>query len=56
MVTSNEYYRITGIYIIVISILLRVGILVEKPERKRPLGKSRRSWEDNVKLNIQEVG
>jgi hypothetical protein len=30
--------------------------LVEKPEGERPLGRSRRRWEDNVKMNLQEVG
>ena len=27
-----------------------------KPEGKRPLGRSRRRWEDNIKMYIQEVG
>jgi hypothetical protein len=27
-----------------------------KPEGKRPLGRPRRRWEDNIKLNLQEVG
>ena len=31
-------------------------MLVGKPEGKRPLGRSRRSWEDNIKMDIQEVG
>ena len=31
-------------------------VLVGKPERKRPLGKSRRRWEDNIKMDLQEVG
>ena len=26
-----------------------------KPERKRPLGRRRRSWEDNIKMYLQEV-
>jgi hypothetical protein len=26
------------------------------PERKRPLGRSWRIWEDNIKMNLQEVG
>jgi hypothetical protein len=30
--------------------------LVEKPEGKRPLGRFRRSWEDNIKRDHQEVG
>jgi len=28
---------------------------VGNPERKRPLGISRRRWEDNIKLDLQEV-
>ena len=30
--------------------------LVEKPEGKRPLGRSRRRGEDNIKMDLQEVG
>jgi hypothetical protein len=30
--------------------------LVGKPERKRPLGRSRLRWEDNIKMDLQEVG
>ena len=30
--------------------------LVGKPERKRPLGRPRRRWEDNMKMDLQEVG
>jgi hypothetical protein len=31
-------------------------VLVEKPEGKRPLGRPRLSWEDNIKMDLQEVG
>jgi hypothetical protein len=31
-------------------------VLVEKPERKRPLGRPKRRWEDNIKTDFQEVG
>jgi hypothetical protein len=31
-------------------------VLVGKPERKRPLGRPRRRWEDNTKMDLQEVG
>jgi hypothetical protein len=31
-------------------------VLVEKPEGKRPLGKTRRRWEDNIKMDLLEVG
>jgi hypothetical protein len=30
--------------------------LVGKPEVKRPLGRPRRRWEDNLKADLQEVG
>ena len=31
-------------------------VLVRKPERKRPLRKPRRRWEDNIKMGLQKVG
>jgi hypothetical protein len=31
-------------------------VLVGKPEGKRPLERPRRRWEDNIKMDIQEVG
>jgi len=31
-------------------------VLVGKPEGKRPLGKPRRRWEDNIKMDLREVG
>jgi len=31
-------------------------VLVGKPEGKRTLGRSRRRWEDNIKMDLQEVG
>jgi hypothetical protein len=31
-------------------------VLVGKPEGKRPLEKPRRRWEDNIKMDLQEVG
>ena len=30
--------------------------LVGKPKGKRPLGRPRRRWEDNIKMDLQEVG
>jgi hypothetical protein len=29
---------------------------VEKPEGKTSLGRPRRRWEDNIKMNLQEIG
>ena len=31
-------------------------VLVGKPEGKRPLGRPRRRWEDNIRMDLQEVG
>jgi hypothetical protein len=31
-------------------------VLVGKPEGKRPFGRPRRRWEDNIKWDLQEVG
>ena len=31
-------------------------VLVRKPEGKRPLERPRRKWEDNIKMDRQEVG
>ena len=32
------------------------GFLVGQPEGKRPLGRTRCRWEDNIKMDFQEVG
>jgi hypothetical protein len=29
---------------------------VEKPKGKRPLGRHGRSWEDNIKMGLREIG
>jgi hypothetical protein len=31
-------------------------VLVAKPEGRRPLGRPRRRWEDNIKIDIREIG
>ena len=31
-------------------------VLIEKPEGKRPLGRPRCRWEDNIKMDLEEVG
>jgi hypothetical protein len=31
-------------------------VLVGRPEGKRPLGKPRRRWEDNIKVDLKEIG
>ena len=49
--------------IIIIIIIIIIGeergvhrVLVWKPEGKRPLGRPRRRWEDNIKMDLQKVG
>jgi hypothetical protein len=32
------------------------SILVGRPERRRPLGRPRHRWEDNIKMNLREIG
>jgi hypothetical protein len=32
------------------------SILVEEPKEKRPLGRPRRSWVDNIKMEFREIG
>jgi hypothetical protein len=32
------------------------GLLVGKPEEKRPLGRPRRRWVDNIKMDLLEIG
>jgi hypothetical protein len=32
------------------------NILVRKPEGKRPLGRSRRRWVNNIKIDLREIG
>jgi hypothetical protein len=46
-----------------IEIVARMGeergvhrVLVGKPEGKRPLGRPRRRWEDNIKMDVEEAG
>jgi hypothetical protein len=31
-------------------------VLVQKPDVKRPFGRSGHMWEDNIKMDLQEVG
>jgi hypothetical protein len=31
-------------------------VLVGRPERKRPLARPRRRWEDNIKMDLREIG
>ena len=44
------------VVVIIIIIIITHRVLVGKPEGKRQLGRSRRRWEDNIKVDLQEVG
>jgi hypothetical protein len=35
---------------------MHIGIFVGKPEGKRPLGRPRRRWADNIKMDLREIG
>jgi hypothetical protein len=37
-------------------LVLLYRVLVEKPEGKRLLGRPRHKWEDNIKMDLKEVG
>jgi len=45
-VACSTYWGGEGVY----------RVLVGKPEGKRPLGRPRLRWEDNIKMDLQEVG
>jgi hypothetical protein len=32
------------------------SVLVGRPESKRPLGRPRHRWEDNIKMDLREIG
>jgi hypothetical protein len=34
----------------------RIVVTVNEPEGRRPLGRPRHRWEDNIKMDFQEVG
>jgi hypothetical protein len=60
---DKQNVNITGlVYVIMAGHVVRMGeergvhiVLVGKPEGKRPLGISRRRWEDNIKMDLKEV-
>jgi hypothetical protein len=52
------------VFVIIIIIIIIINgegrgvyrILVGRPEGKRPLGRPRRRWEDNIKMDFREIG
>ena len=49
-------YGTVLLIILIILILIVHRVLLGKPEGKRPLGRPRRRWEDNIKMDIREMG
>ena len=49
-VSREQYWIIKRLNTSVLTV-----VLVGKPEGKRPLGRPRRRWEDNIKMDLQEV-
>jgi hypothetical protein len=43
-------------FAILYSVFVLYWVLLGKHEGKRPLGRSRHRWEDNIKTDLQEVG
>jgi hypothetical protein len=43
-------------YKIIRTIYIENRALVGKPEGRRPIGRPRRRWEDNIKMDLREVG
>jgi hypothetical protein len=39
-----------------VKLCVMKSIKVGKPEGRRPLGRPRRRWEDNIKMDLREVG
>jgi hypothetical protein len=56
----NAYSSLEFIYLLITEILWEkrnaYRILVGNPEGKRPLGRPRRKWVDNIKLDLEEIG
>jgi hypothetical protein len=40
----------------ILKVIIVYNILVGKPEGKRPLGRPRHKWEDNIKVDLKEIG
>jgi hypothetical protein len=54
---SGSVQASTGIDLpLSITLVWRAYVSVGKPEGKRPLGRTRRKWKNNIKMDLQEVG
>jgi hypothetical protein len=60
---SHQYTTTGKIVVLYILVFIFMGeergvyrVLVGKPEGRRPLGRPRRRWVDNIRMDLQEVG
>ena len=54
---NHRLYRDVRTFTVTSPMRFKINISeVGKPEGKRPLGRPRRRWEDNIKMNLQEMG
>ena len=51
-----RYLFTAKLFIFNLAVIKYHRVLVGKPEGKRPLGRHRRRWEDNIRMDLQEVG
>jgi hypothetical protein len=54
--TKSRRIRWAGLAVCMEEISNSYKILTEKPERKIPLGRRRRRWEYNIKMDLKEIG
>jgi hypothetical protein len=52
----NSETKISSEASVLFQIKWRYRILMGKPESKRPLGRPRRMWVDNIKMDLRETG
>jgi hypothetical protein len=58
-VNSPCYPTCRGHFLLLLTFLLcshKSGTVLGRPERRRPLGRPRPRWEDNIKMDLQAVG
>ena len=56
MMFIYKYEKISNIDYTVTHFLCLYKILTGKPTGKRPLGRSRHRWEDNIRMDVEEIG
>jgi hypothetical protein len=56
IVDKSERMRWAGLVARMGEVRGTYNILIGRPEGKRPLGRPRRRWEDNIKMDLKEIG